>query len=67
MRGDPEAAANAKMTLAPDAAKTILDGMEAGKLHILIGSDARMLWRLVRLAPAWAIGFIQKQMAKMVK
>ncbi|MZR13522.1 SDR family NAD(P)-dependent oxidoreductase [Maritimibacter sp. DP07] len=67
MHGDPEAAANAKMTLAPDAAKTILDGMEAGKLHILIGSDARMLWRLVRLAPAWAIGFIQKQMAKMVK
>lgn len=60
-------ASNAKMTSAPDAARIILDGMEAGRLHILVGSDAKMLWRLVRLAPTWAIGFIQKQMSKMVK
>lgn len=61
---DPEEAAK-RATPAPDAARIILDGMEAGKLHILVGSDAKMLWRLVRLAPVWAIGFIQKQMAKM--
>lgn len=62
--GDPEAAA-ARTLPAPDAAKIILDGMEADKLHILVGSDAKMLFRLVRLAPAWAIRFIQKQMSKM--
>ncbi|MBV7377398.1 SDR family NAD(P)-dependent oxidoreductase [Maritimibacter dapengensis] len=61
---DPEAAAS-RTTSAPDAAKIILDGMEADKLHIFVGSDAKMLWRLVRIAPAWAVRFIQKQMAKM--
>lgn len=66
MRGGADAS-SARMTSAPDAAQIILDGMEAGKLHILVGSDAKMLFRLVRLAPTWAIGFIQKQMAKMVK
>ncbi|MAM61960.1 SDR family NAD(P)-dependent oxidoreductase [Maritimibacter sp. UBA3975] len=60
-------ASGARMTSAPDAARIILDGMEAGKLHILVGSDSKMLFRLVRLAPTWAIGFIQKQMAKMAK
>lgn len=66
MKGSADAS-GARMTSAPDAAKIILDGMEAGKLHILVGSDAKMLFRLVRLAPTWAIGFIQRQMAKMLK
>ncbi|MBV7408392.1 SDR family oxidoreductase [Maritimibacter sp. DP1N21-5] len=66
MRGSADAS-SAQMTSAPDAAKIILDGIEAGKLHILVGSDAKMLFRLVRLAPAWAIRFIQRQMAKMGK
>lgn len=61
---DADAGSN-KMTSAPDAARIILEGIEAKKLHILVGSDAKMLFRLVRLAPAWAIRFIQKQMAKM--
>ncbi len=61
--GDPEAAASRTLP-APEAARIILDGVEADRLHILVGSDARMLWRLVRIAPAWALRFIQKQMAK---
>lgn len=65
-RGSADAA-SAKMTSAQDAAQIILDGIEAGRLHILVGSDAKMLFRLVRLAPAWAIRFINKQMAKMAK
>lgn len=63
---DAEAAAN-RTTSAPDAAKIILDGVEKGDLHIFVGGDAKMLWRLVRLAPAWAIRFIEKQMGKLRK
>ncbi|MER0239950.1 hypothetical protein ABRA89_17680, partial [Fulvimarina sp. MAC8] len=47
------------------AASIILDGMEAGKLDILVGKDAKLLNLLWRIAPAWSIGFVQREMAKM--
>lgn len=47
---------------AADAARIIIEGIEANKLHILVGNDARLLHLLSRLAPRWSIGFIQKQM-----
>ena len=47
---------------APDAARIILDGIEAGKLHILVGKDAKSLNLFSRMAPARAIRMIQKKM-----
>ncbi|UYN99118.1 MAG: SDR family oxidoreductase [Devosia sp.] len=62
MADSPEAASQ---TLpAPEAARIILDGIEAGRLHILVGKDAGMLWKLWRLMPTRSIRFIQKQMAR---
>lgn len=52
-------------SLAPErAAKIILDGMEAGRLHILVGRDAKMLSWLSRLAPAWGVRLVQRQVRK---
>ncbi|MDH5799046.1 MAG: SDR family NAD(P)-dependent oxidoreductase, partial [Paracoccaceae bacterium] len=50
---------------ASDAARIILDGIEADRLHILVGKDARQLWLLTRLMPTRAIGIVQKQMKKL--
>ncbi len=63
--GPTDAAAANRTLPAPEAARLILDGIAAERLHILVGKDARMLDKLVRIAPAWAIRFIQKQMAVM--
>jgi len=47
---------------AADAARIILDGIEANRLHILVGSDARMMFLASRVAPQWATNLIQRQM-----
>jgi short-subunit dehydrogenase len=60
-----EEAAAAQALPADEAAKIIIAGIEANKLHILVGKDSKMLFKLVRLMPARAIRFIQKQMKKM--
>jgi NAD(P)-dependent dehydrogenase (short-subunit alcohol dehydrogenase family) len=60
--GMEEAAAKTRVTSAPDAARTILDGMEADRLHILVGRDAKTMMAAVRLSPTRAIHLIQKQM-----
>ena len=52
---------------ADEAAAQIIAGIEAGKLHILVGKDARSLWKMSRIAPAWAIRTIQKQMKKVMQ
>lgn len=52
---------------ADQAAKQILAGIEADRLHILVGKDAKSLWAMSRIAPAWAIRNIQKQMKKVMK
>lgn len=51
---------------APDAARIIWDGVEADKLHILVGKDAKALNLASRLAPGPAARFITKQMEKML-
>jgi short-subunit dehydrogenase len=51
-----------KMTSAADAAKMIVAGMEKNQYHILVGSDAKMMSFLTRLAPERAAKFIYSQM-----
>jgi short-subunit dehydrogenase len=45
-----------------DAATTILDGIEADKLHILVGKDARMMNLANRVAPRRATHLITNKM-----
>lgn len=47
------------------AARGIVDGIEEGRLHVLVGKDAAVLWRLSRLAPRRTIHLIQRQMARL--
>lgn len=61
--GLDEAAASAtRTTSAPDAARIILDGIEADKLHIFVGRDARLMNIASRVAPRRATHMIQKKM-----
>lgn len=66
--GAPAQAGDASMKPLPaaEAAAIILDGIEAGRLHILVGKDAKALWLLTRVAPARSIRFIQRQMKKLL-
>ena len=50
------------MTSAPDAARIIVDGMEADHFRVMVGKDARFMDMLYRLAPKRAAGLIYKQM-----
>jgi short-subunit dehydrogenase len=47
---------------ARDAARIILDGIEANRLHILVGRDAKMMYLASRVAPKRATHLIQRQM-----
>jgi short-subunit dehydrogenase len=51
-----------KMTSAADAAQIIVAGIEKNQYHILVGSDAKFMDRLRRLAPERAAKFIFSQM-----
>lgn len=55
-----------KTTTAPDAARTILDGVEADAWRILVGSDAKLMDTLVRLDPRRATTFIARQMKSLL-
>jgi len=57
-KGGPER----KTTSAPAAAKAIIDGIEAGKFHVLIGQDAKTMYLLSRLMPERAANLIYKNM-----
>lgn len=50
------------MTDADKAARIILDGIEDDDLHILVGSDARLMSLANRIAPEGSIHLIQRQM-----
>ncbi len=65
----PEMASQAaRRTLAADkAARIILDGMEKNAYRVLVGSDAKLMDRLYRLAPRRAAGFIARQMKDLLK
>lgn len=59
-------ASKIKMTLPRDSARMILDGMERNAYRVMVGSDARMMDRLSRLAPHWAAEIIYKQMRELL-
>ena len=48
---------------APDkAARIIIDGIEANRLHIFVGKDARIMDVAIKLAPKQATKLVQRQM-----
>lgn len=55
-----------RATTPEDAGRVIVDGIVKGSFRILVGSDAKLLDRLVRLAPRWATGMVAKQMASVL-
>lgn len=59
-------AAKFKMTEPTVAGKMIIDGVENQSYHVFIGSDARMMDRLIRLMPERAAALIYKQMASLL-
>lgn len=48
------------------AAEIIIEGMEKNAYHVLAGSDAKMMYRLVRLMPKKAAGIIAKQLKSLL-
>ena len=58
------AGAQPTFTSAPDAGRQIVDAMALGRARVLIGSDARMLDRLSRVAPTRAILTVASRMRK---
>ena len=62
--GDPksQAAKKFKMLPADQAARMILDGIEANKYRVLVGPDAKFMDTIYRLNPQRAAAFIYKQM-----
>lgn len=51
-----------KSTSAPDAAKQIIAGIEKKAFHVLIGDDAKTMYRLSRLMPEKAANLIYQNM-----
>lgn len=59
---DSPAAAKARTTDPATAARIIVDGMEADRLHVFVGRDARIMNLLSRLAPGASARMIQRKM-----
>lgn len=59
-------ASSIKMLAADKAAEIILDGMEKNKYRVLVGSDAKLMDFIVRLAPERAAAFIYQQMKELL-
>lgn len=55
-----------RATTPRDAGIAIVSGIERGKFRIIVGNDAKLLDRLVRLAPRWTTNLIAKQMASVL-
>lgn len=56
-----------KMATPEHAAKQIVDAFEKNAFNAPVGSDASMMYKLVRLMPQKAAEIIQKQMASLLK
>ena len=54
------------MTEADAAARTIVDGIEANRLHVYVGRDSRLMNLLNRLAPRRSTHLIQRQMRSLL-
>lgn len=48
-------------------AELIVSGMEKGRFRVIIGQDANLLDRLVRLAPRWTTNLVAKQMKSVLR
>ncbi|WP_435770824.1 SDR family NAD(P)-dependent oxidoreductase [Nocardioides sp. SYSU DS0651] len=59
--------AAARMTSAPDAARAMLAGIERDRLHVYVGTDAKLMSLAIKLAPRPAIRFVKKQMSRHVE
>lgn len=59
--GDQEAPST-RMTSAEEAARIMIDGIEAGHLYIYVGRDARLMGLATRVNPRRAAQLIQRQM-----
>lgn len=55
-----------KMLSPVKAAEIIVEGMEKNRYRILVGSDAKFMDFIYRLAPKFAAGFIYKQMKSLL-
>lgn len=55
-----------KTTGADEAAKIIVEGLEKNAYHIMVGSDAKMMNRLQRLAPERAMKMIASKMGSLL-
>ncbi len=56
-----------RTTTAPAAARQIVEGMVNNRYRVLVGGDASMMDRLVRLAPGFAAGLIARQMESLLR
>lgn len=56
-----------KMTKVEDAGKIMADGIEAELPRVFVGSDAKLMDRMVRLMPVKAAELIAKQMGSLLK
>lgn len=61
-----EAGRSFPTTSAEDAARIVVDGMEAGRLHIYVGRDAKLMNLLSRIAPRRAVHLIEKRMRSLL-
>jgi len=61
-----DAGRNFPTTSAADAARIVVDGMEAGRLHIYVGRDAKLMNLFSRIAPRRAIHLIEKKMRSLL-
>ncbi len=66
IEGASAAARRMCLTSAADAAHTILDGIEADRLHVYVGRDAWLLSLAVRVAPKKATHLIRRQMGHLL-
>jgi NAD(P)-dependent dehydrogenase (short-subunit alcohol dehydrogenase family) len=61
-----EAGKSFPTTSAEDAARIVIDGMEAGRLHIYVGRDAKVMNLFSRIAPRRAVHLIEKKMRSLL-
>ncbi len=56
-----------KMLAPTDAAEQIIKAMQKKKLHVCVGKDSKLLFKLSRLAPQKSTNLIAKKMADLIK
>ena len=64
---DSAAASKFKMTSPQDAGRIMIDGIEAGKARVFVGSDASGLDKIMRLMPVKGAAIIANQMKDLLK